>query len=1368
MNSILHNCTHSNDGSISRLTDEQMFGAIFAYIDHLFDTIKPQKTFYMAIDGVAPRAKMNQQRSRRFRTAVEAEKNMKKALANGEPIPKEELFDTNSITPGTEFMHKLTKNLKFFIHQKITNDSRWQDVEVIFSGHEVPGEGEHKIMEYIRTMKAQKDYNPNLRHCIYGLDADLIMLGLSAHDPHFALLREEVTFGRQSSQKTGDLTSQRFFLLHLSLVREYLELEFEELKDEISFDYDFERVLDDFILVMYVIGNDFLPNLPDLHLNKGAFPLLVHSFKEGMKITNGYLNENGTMNLERFGIWLDVLSKFELENFEKVNVDVEWFNKKLENISIEGGRKRERQGKVLLIKQQKKLVGLIKPWILKLFSEGFNVADFLEDDSKIPTLALPTELISSSEINLEFIRKFALDLGLIIIHSKSKDTYVAKLDIDGMTPDESDDELDERLQEVRKTIKRYQSAIVVEDEETIEDQKQTYNEKFMKWKNSYYKEKFGFGYEDHDEMIALTENYIEGLQWVLYYYYKGCPSWPWYYKYHYAPRISDIKMGLNVKINFDKGTPFRPFQQLMAVLPARSMDLIPACLRPLMTDPHSPIIDFYPDDVEIDKNGKTADWELVVKLSFVDQERLISAMEPLLKGLTKEERQRNEFGKDLLFVFNPQIDNMYHSPLPTAFVDLENNHCEEQVFNLPSMEGLTYVSGLCLNALKGKDSLGGFPTLATIPFTAELKNESVVVFNQPSKQESMILSLQNVYEGLTVEQYAKQYCGKIVHTYWPNLRESKVISVVDGVNKYELVKNSQKKTFSVVSSPLEHFEKDEYFKTRLSMVSQYLKTRGVRLPAIEGIVHVKRVNGLVRTSKGAYVKTYAENEEVYPIPVVVESVVHEDSRFQERPPVPIEEEYPVDLEVVFLGSFAYGSPAKIVGHGDDKLTVQVSKISKDQEPRFGLEQLNLESRVVQYYPSGQLLRMLHIPPLFLSKITSTYMIEDDEGRRQNIGITLKYQQKGLKVLGYTRRNDRGWEFSAIAIDLIGKYLGKFPAFFKKLISVAGQQNSIPTLKSLGLSKTELDEIKKYLKSINGELQVVSLESEACSKISISKIESQIIDFVNKPVKYETKGIKGIPRTAVLVPSLSFHALSKQSFKLGERVIYVQSSGLVPVFSKGTVVGIKALGSKNLIQVLFDLPIMSGNDLDGRLKTQRGLTVDSSNLLNITTPQLVYQSRVEKTNKKQGSTKEAQAKAKAKLELIKAKKLQNQKQEESAKHDLLKLIKGDKPQSDAKPEVGEIKHDNAAVQNIFSSVMGNVMRSGIPPPPQQPSAPFVAPAPVPAPAKPQVNQSGSKEIKKILSRPGSKQNGKETHKGKTDEKKQRNGHKKVVKTVPPPL
>lgn len=97
-------------------------------------------------------------------------------------------------------MAKLSEQLKYFVNRKISEDSNWRECQVLLSGQDVPGEGEHKIMEYIRKSRAQPEYSPNLRHCLYGLDADLIMLGLLSHDPHFCLLREEVKFGRSGKK----------------------------------------------------------------------------------------------------------------------------------------------------------------------------------------------------------------------------------------------------------------------------------------------------------------------------------------------------------------------------------------------------------------------------------------------------------------------------------------------------------------------------------------------------------------------------------------------------------------------------------------------------------------------------------------------------------------------------------------------------------------------------------------------------------------------------------------------------------------------------------------------------------------------------------------------------------------------------------------------------------------------------------------------------------------------------------------------------------------------------------------------------------------------------------------------------------------
>jgi 5'-3' exonuclease len=96
--------SHPNDEDAHfRMSEEQIYTSIFAYVDHLFGKIKPKKLFFMAVDGVAPRAKMNQQRSRRFRTAKEAREVREKAERKGEKLPEEKAFDSNCITPGVFF-----------------------------------------------------------------------------------------------------------------------------------------------------------------------------------------------------------------------------------------------------------------------------------------------------------------------------------------------------------------------------------------------------------------------------------------------------------------------------------------------------------------------------------------------------------------------------------------------------------------------------------------------------------------------------------------------------------------------------------------------------------------------------------------------------------------------------------------------------------------------------------------------------------------------------------------------------------------------------------------------------------------------------------------------------------------------------------------------------------------------------------------------------------------------------------------------------------------------------------------------------------------------------------------------------------------
>lgn len=131
-------CSHPDDDNPHfRISEETIVKDIFHYLEVLFCMIKPQKLFFMAIDGVAPRAKMNQQRGRRFNTAKLAQKMEDTALERGEVLPSEARFDSNCITPGTVFMARLQEQLKYFVVHKISTDRLWSNCKIILSGHEV-------------------------------------------------------------------------------------------------------------------------------------------------------------------------------------------------------------------------------------------------------------------------------------------------------------------------------------------------------------------------------------------------------------------------------------------------------------------------------------------------------------------------------------------------------------------------------------------------------------------------------------------------------------------------------------------------------------------------------------------------------------------------------------------------------------------------------------------------------------------------------------------------------------------------------------------------------------------------------------------------------------------------------------------------------------------------------------------------------------------------------------------------------------------------------------------------------------------------------------------------------------------------------
>lgn len=1198
MNGIIHNCTHKDAGEdVSfRLSEEEMFIRIFNYIEHLFGKIKPKQLFFMAIDGVAPRAKMNQQRARRFRTALDVEKARDKAISEGVEMPKEEPFDSNCITPGTEFMAKLSQQLRYFVNKKVSEDTDWQGCEIVLSGHEVPGEGEHKIMEYIRNAKAQPGYNSNIRHCLYGLDADLIMLGLLSHDPHFCLLREEVTFGRASKTKSKELEHQNFYLLHLCIVREYLEMEFQELKQDgvLSFPFDLERVIDDFILMAFFVGNDFLPNLHGLHINEGALANMFRIYKTIIPKGDGYINENGVINMDRLQALLGEISNLEVQQFENDVSDEKWFvskqmEKKLENAS----RKTPKGAQLVITSAQRDL------WKQKIRPYVSNRSD--------QPLDLGADLIAAD-------RKFVQDLAesMHLQWSTKEDDEGHRHLLVEFPPkigDDDDEEEEEGNLAAYRVTKTYDKAMVIDltAEDAQKNYQKLYQDKYQGWKTKYYLQKFEeWAPEKYDkELLDLCENYVQGLQWVLYYYYRGIASWPWFYKYHYAPLISDVVKGVGADLNFQKGQPFKPYEQLMGVLPDRSKKIVPKVYHDLMTNPESPIIDFYPRDFELDMNGKKMDWEAVVKIPFIDEKRLLSAMATKNDLLEDDEKARNGFGVPIKFTYNPEVNFTYPSPLPGIFPEVQFCHCIENIFDLPDMEGLQYLSGLTNGALLNVSALAGFPTLHTLPYTAQLvEGYGVNVFQSDSRNPSVVVTLTGT-ENRTKTETWKAKLGQRCFVGYPFLQEAKVIRVQDELFSYELAENGK----DIVTKDHNNREAADFAKESDFLENWHGKRLAITIGQVECLVVVHMLKGLLRTEEGALIKEYAENPSVrstYAAQTIVDDVVNEDERFIEKVALPIEEEFPQGTRAFFLGEYAFGRPLEITGHINNKAEIVVSML-KTKELDFAKQIIYQAERNNPYTPSFAVAKQLGVHPLVLSKITSSYQIINSAGLRLNLGLNLKFEGRKLKVLGYSRKSQTGWEFSGMAIKLIAEYMVAFPDFFAG-IQREPQKSEVSETdlwNDPSVAGQRVKEIVAWLKKQEtGKFERVPLEAEQLDSEVVMALASvgEQIHLASSDI--DIRKLRSVPRSALLKPSDAEMVLGNQNFALGDRVTYVTASGKVPIATRGTVVGISRTATALLLDVVWDTSFMSGTTLGERAPMFRGQTVASSSVLNTSVKQVI--------------------------------------------------------------------------------------------------------------------------------------------------------------------
>ncbi|XP_044075764.1 5'-3' exoribonuclease 1 isoform X2 [Siniperca chuatsi] len=1136
MNGIIHQCSHPNDEDVHfRISEEKIFADIFHYLEVLFRIIKPRKVFFMAVDGVAPRAKMNQQRGRRFRSAKEAEDKIKKALDKGEVLPTEARFDSNCITPGTDFMARLQEQLKYFVHNKLSTDKLWQNVKVYLSGHETPGEGEHKIMEFIRSENAKPGHDPNTRHCLYGLDADLIMLGLTSHEPNFSLLREEVRFGGKKSQKRITAPEETtFHLLHLSLMREYIDYEFSDLRNQIGCDYDLERIIDDWILMGFLVGNDFIPHLPHLHISHDALPLLYKTYISVLPSLGGYLNENGHLNLRNFEKYMEKLAEFDREHFSEVFVDLKWFESKVGN---------------------------------KYLNEAAGLAAEKEaaskDTNKNEDSALCLAALTSSE-------------GVI---GEGK-------------------------------------GAVGDDEEEEDDMFET---EFRQYKRTYYMTKIGVDVVSDEFLAKQAKCYVEGIQWILHYYYHGVQSWSWYYPYHYAPFLSDIRNISGLKLTFDLGKPFLPFQQLLAVLPAASMELLPESYRHLMTSENSPIIEYYPLDFKTDLNGKQQEWEAVVLIPFIDERCLLAAMEPCNQKLTKEEKARNCHTECAVYSYDHEIDCTYNSTLPHLFPDII--HCHVRKAHIPMDAWQVPLDHVSRPVDRSALYFCGFPTLQHIRHKFFKKKSGVVVFQQSSRGENMILDILPGQGGEAVcDDVAAQVLGKSVFVNWPHLEEARIIAVSDGDVKFCLEEPpGVQRVYDRPSSPpptkitcLSDKEQKDWVKDVQGITEHFLKRKGIVVnetavvlygQLLTGRKYVPKANGVVELEKqwAKQVLPFAFQTVVKDIKAFYSSLTSFKS---------LDELFPPAASVFMVGNPYYGAMGEVQDSSDVIKDGRVRVVfNVPHEPQLETLIQNQHKYCVKYSPGYVLASRLGVTSYLVSRFSGSIFIGRGSKKnpcgeqRANVGLNLKFNKKNEEVPGYTKRTEKEWLYSAAVEELLAEYLDRFSEVFNTVSrnshdDVFYEDDIWPGLDQNGAEKVA--EITSWLKS-----QPVSSVSRASCDLQV--LDSAIVERIEEAVE-KTKVKKSTKKVRVTVkPHLLFRPLEQQQgvvpdldaeYRLFDRVVNIRESFTVPLGLRGTIIGIKGAEreAEVLYEVLFDEEFAGG--LNIRCTSPRGYRLPPCALINL--------------------------------------------------------------------------------------------------------------------------------------------------------------------------
>ena len=279
---------------------KQIINLVCLKLNEYITNINPLNKVIIAFDGVAPVAKLEQQRNRRYKSWFTN-------MMMNRLTSKEIGWDTSNITPGTVFMDKLGKAVSNHFSLSNKASQKLNIPEIIVSTSNEAGEGEHKIYQYIRD---NKEYHKETRTAIYGLDADLIMLSLNhlRITPELYLYRETPHF-IQSIDKT--LNPEQAYLLNINQLAKYITMELNDNKEPKQ-EFEVNRLYD-YIFMCFLLGNDFIPHFPSLNIRTNGIKYLMDAYIKTISSCGKNLTDGFNINWPNFRLLIQHLADRENE-----------------------------------------------------------------------------------------------------------------------------------------------------------------------------------------------------------------------------------------------------------------------------------------------------------------------------------------------------------------------------------------------------------------------------------------------------------------------------------------------------------------------------------------------------------------------------------------------------------------------------------------------------------------------------------------------------------------------------------------------------------------------------------------------------------------------------------------------------------------------------------------------------------------------------------------------------------------------------------------------------------------------------------------------------------------------------------------------